>query len=176
MPLRRLYVLVLVAFAVIFTATSSWMAFSVTNRALEDELDDKLRVTAAVAAATGLDAGNLLLLTRGDEGNQFWTDAYERLRSLVDRGYVDAAWIIRRESPASPGEGALPGGEGAIDRLPSYTAIVSTESADSLPIIGNGRLHLLRLRPERTLGERIGNQHSLRRHGRPLLQVRFRAA
>ncbi len=137
MPLRRLYVLVLVAFAVIFTATSSWMAFSVTDRALESELDDKLQVTAGVAAETGLDAGNLLLLSRGAEGNPFWTDAYERLRSLVDRGYVDAAWIIRRESPASPGEGTVPGGEGTVDRVPSYTAIVSTESAASVPIIGN---------------------------------------
>lgn len=136
MPLRRLYVLVLVAFAVIFTATSSWMAWSVTSRALEDELDDKLQVTAGVAAETGLDAGNLLLLRPGDEGNLYWTEAYERLRSLVDRGYVDAAWIIRRESPASPGEGTVPGEEGAVDRLPSYTAIVSTESADSVPIIG----------------------------------------
>ena len=136
MPLRRLYVLVLVAFAVIFTAASSWMAFSVTDRALEDELDDKLRVTAGVAAETGLDAGRLLLLSPGDEGNLFWTEAYDRLRSLVDRGYVDAAWIIRRQSPASPGEGSMPGGEGTVDRLPSYTAIVSTESAASLPIIG----------------------------------------
>ncbi|MXY30021.1 MAG: HAMP domain-containing histidine kinase [Gammaproteobacteria bacterium] len=136
MPLRRLYVLVLVAFAVIFTAASSWMAFSVTDRALEDELDDKLQVTAGVAAETGLDAENLLLLRPGDEGNLFWTEAHERLRSLVDRGYVDAAWIIRRQSPASPGEGSVPGGEGTVDRLPSYTAIVSTESAASLPIIG----------------------------------------
>ena len=136
MPLRRLYVLVLVAFAVIFTATSSWMAFSVTNRALEDELDDKLQVTAGVAAETGLDATNLLLLGRGDEANFFWREAYDRLRSLVDRGYVDAAWIIRRESPASPGEGTVPGEEGTVDRPPAYTAIVSTESADSVPIIG----------------------------------------
>jgi signal transduction histidine kinase len=130
-PLRRLYVLVLVAFAVVFTATSSWMALSVTRRALQSELVDKLQVTAGVAAETGLDAGNLLLLSRGDEGNQYWTDAYERLRSLVDRGYVDAAWIIRRESPVSPGEGTVPGGEGTV-----YTAIVSTESPDSVPIIG----------------------------------------
>lgn len=136
MPLRRLYVLVLVAFAVIFTAASSWMAFSVTTRALEDELDDKLQVTAGVAAETGLDAESLLLLRPGDEGNLFWTEAYERLRSLVDRGYVDAAWIIRRQSPASRGEGRMPGGEGTVDRLPSYTAMVSTESAASLPIIG----------------------------------------
>ncbi|MYH49468.1 MAG: HAMP domain-containing histidine kinase [Gammaproteobacteria bacterium] len=134
MPLRRLYVLVLVAFAVIFTAASSWMAFSVTDRALEDELDDKLQVTAGVAAETGLDATNLLHLGRGDEENFFWREAYDRLRSLVDRGYVDAAWIIRRESPASPGEGTVPGGGGAIDQ--PYTAIVSTESADSVPIIG----------------------------------------
>ena len=133
MPLRRLYVLVLVAFAVIFTAASSWMALSVTNRALEDELDDKLLVTAGVAAETGLDATNLLHLGRGDEENFFWREAYDRLRSLVDRGYVDAAWIIRRESPASPGEGTVPGG-GTIDQ--PYTAIVSTESADSVPIIG----------------------------------------
>ena len=136
MPLRRLYVLVLVAFAVIFTATSSWMAYSVTSRALEDELDDKLEVTAGVAAETGLDATNLLYLGPGDEGNFFWREAYDRLRSLVDRGYVDAAWIIRRESPASPRQGTVPGGGGTIDRTPSYTAIVSTESADSLPIIG----------------------------------------
>ncbi|MCY3705922.1 MAG: HAMP domain-containing sensor histidine kinase [Gammaproteobacteria bacterium] len=136
MPLRRLYVLVLVAFAVIFTAASSWMAFSVTDRALEDELDDKLQVTAGVAAETGLDAENLLLLRPGDEGNLFWTEAHERLRSLVDRGYVDAAWIIRRQSPASPREGSVPGGQVTVDRLPSYTAIVSTESAASLPIIG----------------------------------------
>ncbi len=136
MPLRRLYVLVLVAFAVIFTATSSWMAFSVTNRALEDELDDKLQVTAGVAAETGLDATNLLLLGRGDEESFFWREAYDRLRSLVDRGYVDAAWIIRRESPAVPREGAVPGGGATIEEPPSYTAIVSTESAESLPIIG----------------------------------------
>lgn len=136
MPLRRLYVLVLVAFAVIFTATSSWMAYSVTSRALEAELDDKLEVTAGVAAETGLDATNLLLLGRGDEGNLFWREAYDRLRSLVDRGYVDAAWIIRRESPISPRESTVPGGDAAIDLPPSYTAIVSTESADSLPIIG----------------------------------------
>ena len=134
MPLRRLYVLVLVAFAVIFTAASSWMAFSVTDRALEDELDDKLQVTAGVAAETGLDATNLLHLGRGDEENFFWREAYGRLRSLVDRGYVDAAWIIRRDSPASPGEGTVPGGGGTIDQ--PYTAIVSTESADSIPIIG----------------------------------------
>ena len=134
MPLRRLYVLVLVVFAVIFTATSSWMAFSVTERALEDELDDKLRVAAGVAAETGLDATNLLLLGRGDEATFYWREAYDRLRSLVDRGYVDAAWIIRRENPTSPGEGTVPGGRGTIDQ--PYTAIVSTESADSIPIIG----------------------------------------
>ncbi len=140
MPLRRLYVLVLVAFAVIFTATSSWMAFSVTDRALEEELDDKLQVTAGVAAETGLDATNLLLLGRGDEETFFWREAYDRLRSLVDRGYVDAAWIIRRETPARPGEGAAPGGGGTIEQPPSYTAIVSTESAESLPIIGTSVL------------------------------------
>lgn len=140
MPLRRLYVVVLVVFAVIFTATSSWMALSVTSRALEDELDDKLQVTAGVAAETGLDATNLLLLGRGDEGNLLWREAYDRLRSLVDRGYVDAAWIIRREPPTSSGEGTVPGGEAAIDRPPSYTAIVSTEAADSLPIIGSSVL------------------------------------
>ena len=140
MPLRRLYVLVLVAFAVIFTATSSWMAFSVTNRALEDELDDKLQVTAGVAAETGLEAGSLLLLSPGDEGNQFWTEAYERLRSLVDRGYVDGAWIIRRAGAASPAEGTVPGGEGTVDQIPFYTAIVSTELADSVPIIGTSVL------------------------------------
>lgn len=140
MPLRRLYVLVLVAFAVIFTATSSWMALSVTNRALENELDDKLQVTAGVAAETGLDATNLLHLGRGDEENFFWREAYDRLRSLVDRGYVDAAWIIRRDSPTSPGEGTVPGGGGTVERPPSYTAIVSTESADSVPIIGTSVL------------------------------------
>ena len=131
-----MYVLVLVAFAVVFTATSSWMAFSVTSRALENELDDKLRVTAGVAAETGLEAGNLLLLRPGDEGNLFWTEAHERLRSLVDRGYVDAAWIIRRESPDPSGEGPGRGGDRTGARPPSYTAIVSTESPEGLPIIG----------------------------------------
>ncbi len=128
-PLRRLYSLVLVAFAVVFTATSSWMALSVARRALEDELDDKLRVTAGVAAEIGLDATDLLLLSRGDEGNPFWREAYRRLSSLVDRGYVDAAWIVRR------GRRSAAGGETA-DSPFSYTAIVTTESADSLPIIG----------------------------------------
>ena len=136
MPLRRLYVLVLVAFAVLFTAASSWIAFSVTSQALEDELDAKLLVTAGVAAETGFEASDLLLLGPGDEGNPFWRGAYDRLRSLVERRYVDAAWIIRRESPPSAGERAGSGEAGAFGQTFAYTAIASTESAETLPIIG----------------------------------------
>ena len=136
MPLRRLYVLVLVAFAVTFTAASSWIAFSVTSRALEDELDNKLLVTAGVAAETGFEASDLLLLGRGDEGNPFWREAYDGLRSLVERRYVDAAWLIRRENPSVAEPGSTSGPARAVDQAPAYTAIASTESAESLPIIG----------------------------------------
>ena len=137
MPLRRLYVLVLVGFAVIVTAASSGIALSVTSRALEDELDAKLLVAAGVAAETGFEARDLVLLGPGDEGNPFWRGAYDRLRSLVERGIVDAAWIIRREGSPSLEASTVRGGERGIDQSPAYTAIVSTESADSVPIIGS---------------------------------------
>ena len=136
MPLRRLYVLVLVAFAVIFTATSSWLAFSMTSRALETELDAKLLATAGVAAETGFEASDLLLLGPGDEGNPFWREAYDRLHSLVERRYVDAAWIFRRGGPASAADGATRAGEGAANAATVYTTIVSTESADAREVIG----------------------------------------
>ena len=135
MPLRRLYVLVLVAFAVLFTATSSWLTFSVTSRALEAELDAKLLATAGVAAETGFEASDLLLLGPGDEGNTFWREAHDRLRSLVERRYVDAAWIFRREGLPSP-DGAARAGEGAVNAAAVYTTIVSTESADTREVIG----------------------------------------
>ena len=136
MPLRRLYVLVLASFAVIFTATTSWLAFSVTNRALEDELDAKLLVTAGIAAETGFDPSILSVLGPGDEGLSPWQRAHDRLRSLVERRYVDAAWIFHSVNPPSPGESTARGGEGATGPSPVYTAIVTTEAADFEPIIG----------------------------------------
>ncbi len=117
MPLRRLYVVVLAAFAVVFTATSSWLALSVTSRAFEAELNDKLLVTAGVAAETRFEASDVSFLSPGDEESPYWAQYQDRLQRLVERRYVDAAWIFRNDSSVVAGA------------TPVHTVIVSTADA-----------------------------------------------
>lgn len=110
MSLRRLYILILVAFAVALAASSGWLASFATSRALEDELDAKLLAVAGAAAEAGLQSSSVLVLQPGDEDAIAWTSNHARLQRL--RRFVAGAWIFRRDR----------------------TALVSTEPADSLPI------------------------------------------
>lgn len=113
MNLRRRFALVLVVFSLLLTLAGGILAYRVTSRALEEELDEKLVWVAGAAAEVGLDGETLLNLRPGDEVFLLWQSNHNRLLQL--RRYVEEAYIFRR------------GGEGG-------EALVTSRPATEIPI------------------------------------------
>ena len=113
MNLRRRFALVLVIFSLLLTLGGGILAYRVTSRALEEELDEKLVWVAGAAAEVGLDGETLLNLRPGDEVFLLWQSNHNRLLQL--RRYVEEAYIFRR------------GGEGG-------EALVTSRPAGEIPI------------------------------------------
>lgn len=95
MSLRRQFLLVFVAFAVVVAATVGWLAWRLTSGALEAEMDRRLEAVAGAFTAGGLRAQDLLTIQPGDEGNDqsLWWPNYHRLMGLTR--WVDAAYVFR---------------------------------------------------------------------------------
>ncbi len=110
MSLRRQFVLVFVTFSLVLTALGGLIAWMETSRALEQELDEKLRWVAGAAAEVGFDPDFLQSFQPGSEYTLEWTSQYERLRRL--QRWVSAAYLFDRES----------------------RALVTTEGPDALPV------------------------------------------
>ncbi|MEE8148723.1 MAG: HAMP domain-containing sensor histidine kinase [Longimicrobiales bacterium] len=111
MSLRRQFIVVFVTFSVVLTALGGFGTWRVMSRALEDEMDDKLRQVAGAAVQAGFESSGLEFLQPGEEESAMWASARQRLRLL--RNYVANAWIFRTEG---------------------YTAIVSSFPADSVRV------------------------------------------
>lgn len=114
MSLRRRYILTLVAFALLLTAAMGWFSWRTAERALEEELDEKLLWVAGAAAEMhlGQNAPTLLAFLPGleEEESQAYISTWSRLQGLLK--YVDAAYVVRRDN----------------------SAIVTTFEPDSVPI------------------------------------------
>lgn len=108
--IRRLFILALMAFAVAVSASGGYLAWREASRAVEAELDTRAMWVAGAAAATGLQAAMVAGLQPGYEDLQTWTATQNRLRRL--QMYVPEAYILDVDN----------------------TALVSTFSADSVPI------------------------------------------
>lgn len=110
MSLRRQFVVVFVTFSVTLTALGGLIAWMESSRALEEELDEKLRWVAGAAAEVGFDPDFLRSFQPGSEYTLAWTSQYERLKGL--QRWVSAAYLFDRES----------------------RALVTTAGPDSLPV------------------------------------------
>lgn len=110
MNLRGRFTVALVGFSLILTAAGSVLAWRVTSRALEDELDEKLLTVAGAAADVGLVGGDLVNLRPGDEASGLWSAYHQRLAPLKE--YVEIAYVFGRRGEA----------------------LVTSEPADSIPI------------------------------------------
>ncbi|MFQ5537317.1 MAG: ATP-binding protein [Gemmatimonadota bacterium] len=110
MSMRRLFMAVFVAFAVIVSSGGGYLAWREASRAVEAELDRRASWIAGAAAETGLQASLLLGLEPGYEDEMAWTLTHNRLRRLLR--YVREAYIVDGDN----------------------RALVSTLPADSVPI------------------------------------------
>ena len=123
MSLRRQFILAFVAFSVVVSAVGGAIAYQITKRALEAELDEKLIQVALATAEVGLRGDELLFLEPGDEeGGTFgpYQQQLQRLRRIP----IDEAYIFR----------------------PDLTALVTTHPHEERPIGST----LYELRPYRT--------------------------
>lgn len=111
MSLRRQFIVVFVSFSAVLTAMGGFGTYWIVSRALEDEMDDKLRQVAGAAVQAGFESSGLEFLLTGDEQAAMWASAHNRLRLLQD--FVAAAWIFRTSD---------------------YTAVVSSFPVDSIRI------------------------------------------
>jgi len=110
MSLRRLFIAVLVTFAVALTSVGGYLAWREASTALEAELDQRAQWFAGAAAEAGLQVALLQGLQPGFEDLDAWKGTNAKLGRLLY--YVDEAYILR----------------------PDNTAIVTSFSADSIPI------------------------------------------
>jgi signal transduction histidine kinase len=132
MSIRRLYVFVLVAFAIVVSAAGGVLAWREASRALEAELDTRASWVAGAAAETGLQASLLAGLEPGFEDLSAWTSTHSRLQRL--QRYVSEAYIV----------------------APDNTSLVSSFPADSVPI-GTPLRFLDQFAPELAEARRLGN-------------------
>jgi signal transduction histidine kinase len=100
----------MVTFAVGLSAVGGYMAWWQAAKALEAELDTRVRWVARAAADIGLSASNFALLQPGFEDQRIWTSIHERLRQL--RSIVPESYILSETN----------------------TALVTSLPADSIPI------------------------------------------
>jgi signal transduction histidine kinase len=98
MSLRRLYIAVLVTFAVAVTSVGGFLAWREASRALEAELDTRAQWVAGGAAETGIQAAVLEALRPGMEDLGAWTSTYAKLVRL--QYYVPEAYILRADNTA----------------------------------------------------------------------------
>jgi signal transduction histidine kinase len=108
--LRRRFILVFAGFAVILSVLGGVLTWTATRRALESELNDKLRQVAGAAAEVGFQSSLVVGLRPGDENSSAWNLAFQRLRSM--QRYVASAYLFKDDR----------------------SVLVSTEGPDSLPI------------------------------------------
>ncbi|GMV06002.1 MAG: hypothetical protein AMXMBFR53_22790 [Gemmatimonadota bacterium] len=132
MSIRRLFITVLVAFAVVVSAAGGFLAWREASKAVEAELDTRATWVAGAAAETGLQASLLVGLQPGMEDVQAWSLTQARLRRLLR--YVSEAYIL----------------------APDNTALVSSLPADSVPI-GTPLRFLDQFEPELALARETGN-------------------
>lgn len=92
MSLRRRFVFSLAGFSLLLAVAGGWFAWSVTSRALERELDQKLVWVAGAAAEVGLSGADALL--PGLEGGRLYSALRQQLLGLLQ--YVDEAHIFDR--------------------------------------------------------------------------------
>lgn len=117
MTLRRRFVLVLAAFALILAGGFAYLPWRISRDALAAELDRRLTDVAGAVAATGVFQGPMLIdLMPGDEETGGWSGLQASLETMVRQGYVADAFIF---------DGA-PGRE--------YRALVTRHPSDSIPI------------------------------------------
>ncbi len=93
MSLRRLFIAVLVTFAVAATSGGGYLAWREASAALEAELDQRAQWFAGGAAETGLQASLLQGLLPGFEDTEAWTSTHAKLVRL--QYYVPEAYILR---------------------------------------------------------------------------------
>ncbi|MEX0856066.1 MAG: HAMP domain-containing sensor histidine kinase [Gemmatimonadota bacterium] len=110
MSLRRRFVFALAGFALLLAVAGGWFSWSVTSRALERELDEKLVWVAGAAAEVGLQGNFILQLRPNDEASRLYTAPREQLLGLLR--YVDKAHVFRRDN----------------------TLLVTTDSPEEFPI------------------------------------------
>ena len=109
--MRRRFVLLLGAFAVLLAGLFAYISWRVSGAALEAELDQRLVQVAGAVARTNIDADLLAFLEEGEEDTNTWLGAQSQLDSLASY-YVADAWIFR----------------------PDQSSVVTRESGDSIPI------------------------------------------
>jgi signal transduction histidine kinase len=131
--MRRRFVLLLGAFAVLLAGLFAFISWRVSSAALEAELDQRLVQVAGAVAKTNIDAELLATLERGFEDVNLFLNAQAQLDSLALH-YVADAWIIR----------------------PPYNAVVTRESGDSVPI-GTPLRFLAQYETEIRLAQRDGS-------------------
>ena len=110
MSLRRLFIAVLVTFAIAMTSVGGYLAWREASAALKAELDERAKWVAGAAAETGLQSATLQGLIPGFEDELAWTGTNAKLMRL--KYYVREAYILR----------------------PDNTAVVTSFPADSIPI------------------------------------------
>jgi len=132
MSIRRLFIFVLVAFAVAVSAVGGFLAWREANRALEAELDKRASWVAGAAAETGLQATLLSGFEPGIEDLRTWTSVQSRLARL--RRFVREAYVV----------------------APDNTALVSSFPADSVPV-GTPLRFLDQFEPELAEARSVGS-------------------
>ena len=136
MSIRRLFVSLLVAFAIASSGTGGFLAWREASKAVEAELDTRATWVAGAAAETGLQSSLLLGLAPGFEDVSAWTSTNSKLARL--RRYVAEAYIVAEDN----------------------TAVVSSHPADSVPI--GARLPFLdQFGPELETAREVGNATTL---------------
>jgi signal transduction histidine kinase len=126
MSLRRQFILVFAAFAVVISVVGGVWAYRMTSRVLEAELDQKLIDVAWAAVEVGIQSDLILSLTPGEEDGPTFSPIQQRLRRL--RRMVDQAYLFRPE---------------ATELGTEFKALVTTFDAGNIPI--GSRLYELEL-------------------------------
>lgn len=139
MSIRRLFIVVLVAFAVAVSSAGGYLAWREASRAVEAELDTRATWVAGAAAEVGLQASLIGGLRPGFEDVDAWKLVHARLGRL--RRYVSEAYIIRPDST-----------DGTVREV----AVVSSFPADSVPI-GMPLPFLDQFAPELEEARTVGN-------------------
>jgi len=128
--LRRRFVLVLASFGLAVTAGFGLLSWWISRDALTDELDRRLTDVAGAAAVAGFQGSTALAFRPGYENLSGWSGYHNKLLALVERGYVDDAFIF----DGSPSNS-------------EYQALVTARPADSIPF-GTPLREMEQWRPE----------------------------